>query len=565
MRQNEMTRYNSFIKVRETSPGNKQVASIFLLLLFLGLAFTLCGCAGPQTVVEEPPPVTKLETETPPPLVELQEIVLPQREQEKSKRQKRYSLQVREADVQEVLLAFSEQADINLIIDPAVTGKVTVDLKNVTLGQVLDAILVPLGIEYQNSEDFIKIYTPKMETRIFQLDYITTVRKGRGLVAGAIGGRDTGGNARQGDNARQSSSGGFNEVLTGGDTDLWKEIEEGLKSLKSAEGSIIVNKISNSILVKDYSPYINRIAEFLEAIEGSVQRQVMIQVTIMEISLSDTFEAGINWGFIQSLPQMSNLAWGLSDKEGEIGYPGSTGSDSGSGGGDGGGETIEIPGEFDVRPFSGVFRIGQPGQTIFLSDIMEALSTQGDVKILSNPRIATLNNQPAIIKVATEDVFFETTRTLFEQERTTESSARYITIGIVLGVTPQIGSDGTLTMSIHPSITEKIDEKVSSIGDTAPVIAVRETDTVVRVSDEQTILIAGLMQDKVFETIIALPLMRDIPLIGKYLFEKKKRETRKTELVIMLTPKILTGESIEALSSAEMERFKAMENSFSEE
>lgn len=546
---------------QKTKPTNRagSVDWILLTIIFLKCIFALGGCAGPNAVEQTSPAILNDYQVTDSPQEELPEIVLPQREAEEGMAPKLYTLQVREAAIQELLLAFSEQTELSIIVDPKISGKVTVDLKGVTLEQALDAILIPIGLEYKREGNFIKVFQPKMKTRIFNLDYITTVRTGRGLVSGAIGGRDTGAGQRQHESAQQSASGGYSEVTSNGATDFWAEIETGLQHVKSTDGKIIVNRVSNSVLVKDYPHYIKRIAEFLATIEGSVQRQVMIQASIVEVSLAEDYEAGIDWGFIQSLPQMSNLAWGLASRDGRTGFPGATGTDSG--GGAEGGETIEIPGHINVRPFSGVFRIGLPGQTIFLSDIVEALSTQGNVKILSNPRIATLNNQPAIIKVAREEVFFETTRTLFEQERTTESTARYVTIGIVLGVTPQIGSDGIITMSIHPSITEKVGEKISTVGDTAPIIDVRETDTVVRVRDQETILIAGLMQDKVIESLVGLPIMQDIPLLGRF-FKHLRRETKKTELVIMLTPRILPGAMAGEISSAEMEKFERLRDTF---
>jgi len=313
--------------------------------------------------------------------------------------------------------------------------------------------------------------------------------------------------------------------------------------------------MSNTIMVLDYPENIKRIAMFLESIEGAVQRQVLIEANIMEVSLNDNFQAGINWGFIQSLPQMSNVQWGVADDGSSTwtGYPGSTGSSSDSGQGSDG-DSQSIPNMPTIRPFSGVFRIGFPGQNILLTDIIEALSTQGDVNILSNPRVSTLNNQPAIIKVAREDVYFQTIRSSTYGESTTETNVNFLTVGIVLSVTPQISSDGIITMTIHPSITEKVGEQISMLGDSVPIVNVRETETVARVSDEQTIVIGGLMQNKILESVVGLPILKDLPLIG-VLFKHVSRVKRKTELVIMLTPRILNEDKINTMSSLEHKKF----------
>jgi MSHA biogenesis protein MshL len=536
------------------------IQGYFIMVFFITVLLSFSNCASNTVSEKTLPPLSenKIETSTTDPVEELKEIVLPQKGEEKDAGvQKLYTLRMRDAEIQDLLLVFSEQTGINIIVDPGISGKVTVDLKKVTLEQALDTILTPSGLQYTMKGNFIKVFKPAIETRIFYLNYVTTTRTGQGLVSGSIGGaREKEENAGKTGSNRQAGSGGYSEVASHDETDLWGEIVKGLESLRSPEGKIHVNKSSNSVLVIDYPLYIDRIAEFLDAVNGTVQRQVLIEASIMEITLTDQYEAGINWGFIQGLPQMSNFQWGIADDgtSSWVGYPGS------AGGGESGSESQAIPNQPTIRPFSGIFRIGMPGQAILLNDIMEALSTQGDVNILSNPRISTLNNQPAIIKVAREDVYFQTIRSTTYGESTTETNVNFLTVGIVLSVTPQISSDGIITMTIHPSITEKAGEKTSLLGDSVPIIDVRETETVARVSNEQTIVIGGLMQDKITEDVVGLPIISDIPYLGR-LFKHTKREKRKTELVIMLTPRILSGEHIDEIAVSEKSRFEELRKS----
>jgi MSHA biogenesis protein MshL len=349
-------------------------------------------------------------------------------------------------------------------------------------------------------------------------------------------------------------------VSTADESDLWKEIDKGLQSLKSLDGTIVVHKTSNTVLVKDYPAQIRKIAQYLEMVTGSVQRQVLIEAQIIEVYLQDSFQAGIDWGYIQSLPQMSNLSWGLATNGASpwLGYPGSTDSGSGSGGSGSGAAVQSVPGSWVVKPFGGIFRIGGADQTVSLNDIMEALSTQGDVNIISSPKISTLNNQPAIIKVAREDPYFQTTQTTVYGQSDTTTEVNFISIGVVLAVTPQIGSDGTIILSIHPSVTDKVGEATSRQGDKVPIVDVRETDTVVRVNDRETILFAGLMQNKSTEDVTAVPLLSEIPWLG-YLFKHTSRVTRKTELVVMLTPKIVTSENMRSMTAAEQQRIEKMQ------
>jgi MSHA type pilus biogenesis protein MshL len=538
-------------------------------IIGLTLIFLMSGCATPkQAEVPSAPPALSKEGKETGQKQQLEELVVPQVEEKMRAEGKLYSLSVRDTDIQEILLAFSKDGNLSFTIDPDATGKVTADLKNVTLERALETILSPLGLEYRKEGNSIRILKPKMETRIFSLNYITSVRTGTALVSGAIGGRAagtsgtmTGVPSTQG----QSLSGGYSNVESKGVSDLWGEIEKGIKGLLSPEGQILISKASNSIVITDYPKHLNKVAEFLETISGTVQRQVMIQAKIIEVTLSKDYQAGVDWKFIQNLPRMSNLSWGLAKgptAKGATGYPGysgSSGTDTTGGTGTSGtaGETVDIPGVFNIMPFGGLFRIGAADTDVLLSDIVEAISEQGTVNILSSPRISTLNNQPAIIKVAREDVFFETSRDITVNATTTSSNAQYITIGIVLSVTPQISPDGVITMNIHPSITEKVGEKTSVIGDTAPIIDVRETDTVVQCKDRETIVIAGLMQDKATAVDTSLPFMRDLPYFGKF-FRHTTQEKKKTELVIMLTPTLITGSRMEEMSTADAERIEKL-------
>ena len=176
---------------------------------------------------------------------------------------------------------------------------------------------------------------------------------------------------------------------------------------------------------------------------------------------------------------------------------------------------------------------------------MQAIALQGDVKILSSPTISTLNNQKAVIRVGNQNVFFitgavatQTTVTQFIQPMT-------IDIGIVLDVTPQIAEDGTIIMNIHPSITDQTGSVTAPDGkSTFPLLSVRETDTTLRVRDGQTIIIAGLMQEKTLENYTGFPVLDSIPLLGG-LFRYKTGTKTNSELVIMITPTLQVGKKVE--------------------
>ena len=160
------------------------------IIIFSVLMLFLCSCVTPPKKAEKPsPPGPKAETLKP----ELKEIVMPQKGATPFSSQKTYTLQMRDADIQDLLLAFSREINANIVVDPKIVGRVTIDLKGVTLEQVLDVICGQLNLEYKREGNLIKVFKPSLDTRIFFLDYITTVRKGKGLASGGVGGRSSSG------------------------------------------------------------------------------------------------------------------------------------------------------------------------------------------------------------------------------------------------------------------------------------------------------------------------------------------------------------------------------------
>ena len=456
------------------------------------------GCAAPETGEQKAPTITSPQPPPPAPVKEkLEELTVSPIEEEIKEPEKLYTLSFRKADIHEILTVLSRESKLNIIVDPDVRGEVTVDLKDVTLAKALDCLLTPLGMQYKREANFIRVSPIRMQTRMFTLNYLTTKRTASGTVSGTSGTR------------AEKALGSFIKVETSDIADLWKEIEEVLKSISSEKGRLVINKVSGSILVTDFPQYLARIAEFLETIEGSAQRQVMIQAKIIEVTLSDQYKMGIDWSAIAR---------------------------SGS-----------VRGTFTqlLSPGTEIFQIGISNSDF--SFLLDAMSKQGKIDILSSPKVSTLNNQPAVIKVATEDVYWEREFAYTAGdggEVRGSSRPRWITIGILLKVTPQIGSDGLITLDIHPSVTEKVGESVSPEGDVAPILDVRETNTVARVRDGQTIIIAGLLKKSEINEVTSVPFLGKIPVLGA-LFRRTVKEKKKTELVIMFTPTIVVGNEIE--------------------
>jgi MSHA type pilus biogenesis protein MshL len=259
--------------------------------------------------------------------------------------------------------------------------------------------------------------------------------------------------------------------------------------------------MSGSIIAIDFPQNLARMSGFLETVEDIAQRQVMIQANIIEVVLSDEYQMGIDWSAVFNHGSLKGTLTQM------------------------------------LSPGTEVFQINLLDSDFSL--LLDAMSEQGKTVVLSNPKISTLNNQPAVIKVATEDVYWERDIDYDTDNSWAVSTPRWITIGILLKVTPQISSDGLIIMDIHPSVTDKVGEAKSPEGDLAPILDVREISTVVKVRNGQTIIIAGLLQERKKDEVISVPFLGKIPLLGIF-FSKTVQENKKTELIIMLTPKVVT-------------------------
>lgn len=478
-----------------------------------------------------------------------------------------YSLFVRDADVRDILQGFSKESKVNIVVDPDVSGKVTIDLKDVTMAQAMDALLTPMGLEYRVDSGFIRVFKPKPVTRMFRLNYIITKRSGERNLSTSV-----------------SSATGFTAGLStvkGVDAqDIFQELEMsliaiGLKSaglFSGAQGgggggggggaaiSIIttlppgvrglfsINRQAGIILVTAFPEVIAKVAELLEAVEGTIQRQVLIQAKIVEVSLNDEFRYGINFDM---------LFGGAWKKTGNRRNPAAAIGQSMDA------NRALLP-EIarDIKTVAGFFQFTL--RTGDIEPIVEALSVQGDVNVISSPKVSTLNNQTAIIRVGQQKTFFSVSTTTSTGTSTTTSSnvdENTITVGVTLDVTPQISQDGFITMNIHPSVTEQVGEttvSTSTASATAPILNVRETDTVIRVKDGETIAIGGLMQDKKDLKENQVPVLGKIPVLS-FLFKETDSKKTKVDLVIFLTPTILVGERVEDLSTEDIQRLKFTE------
>jgi MSHA biogenesis protein MshL len=519
---------------------------VFLAFLWSGVLI-FSGCATDSKVARvpeppaaiKPPPVQAKAAELPSELPALQLLPKPN-EVEGIFKERLYSLSYREAEVRDVLMAFSRESSYNIIVDPEVSGKVTVDLKKVTLARALDSLIKPLGLDFKQEGRFIYIVKPKMETRMYHLNYLAVVRSGSAVVSGTGGSGASTTTTSGGTSTSSTGSQVVSQVKSEEVSNLWGEIEgrdkdgkldekvkTGIRALQSEKGSLAVNKMASALMVTDFSRNLEMIEKFLQQVERAVIRQVIIEAQILEVTLNDRFQLGIDWRF---LPQMTNAGFGWTSNQNLSGTAGT------------------IPSSWGVPAATTGLAAGIA--TLNFTSMLDALSQQGHVNIISSPRVSTLNNQKSIIKAATEEVYFEITiATSTSGPPIITATPRNVTIGVILNVTPQIDADGNILLDIQPSVTEEITRRTQQVGVSgttpilteAPVVSVRQAQTVARVRDGQTIVIAGLIRERKRNVDTGVPGLMEVPLLG-YLFRTTEEIKEKSELVILITPR-LYGES----------------------
>lgn len=442
----------------------------------------------------------------------------------------RFDVTAHNTQVKSFLMSLVHGTDFNLIAHDGLEGTVSLNLKNVTVLETLDAVRDIYGYDYEVSSYGIQVFPRTLQTRIFPINYLNVSRSGSSgmwVSSGQITSTDN--SEGSGDTSTTSSSTtaiNSTQVNTDSQSDFWGQLKLTLSMMiEGNEGaSIVVDPQSGIVVVRGMPSIIKTIGLFLERAELSVGKQVLIEAKILEVSLNDGFQSGIQWNTFGA-----GRKGGIDDTSRDI--VGSMATELLENGDNIGG-VFNL--NFDVEDFTGVIQL---------------LETQGQVKVLSSPRIATVNNQKAVIKVGTDEYFVtELKSSTTTSGSSTISSPEVIFTpffsGIALDVTPQIGEDKDVILHVHPTITE-VSEKQKNVelnsGTlTVPLAfsSVRETDSIIRAKSGQVVVIGGLMQNQKRTTESGIPYLRDIPIIGA-LFGQNRETIIQSELVILIQPKVV--------------------------
>lgn len=430
-----------------------------------------------------------------------------------------FTLALIDVELKQALAILSKDSPVPIIAEPGATGRVTVNIRNKPLGDLLVTMLRPLGYSATIEGGMIVVGPPRLVTRSFVINYLKDKRVSNSVTNASI----SAGSGGSGDGSSSGNSQGNVSVTTSGSSDYWAETVKGLEAIvygpgkkdSSAGNRMVTNQLAGVIYVTAPTDTMDIVSSFLTSIEQEVKRQVLIQAHIVEVDLNDSFKLGINWDAILQSASKS--------------------------------VSFRQVAHTDSLANSFILDIKTPDFNLLL----DAFKEQGDVNMLSSPKISTLNNQKAVIKLTTKEVTWVQSTLRDSDGKVTEiiSTPQIDEVGLFLDVTPNISDRGSITMQVHPSITE-VQKTAFSPGaentsrSSKPVITVREIDTMVDIQSGQTMVIGGLISDKFTAVKRGIPLLGDIPYLG-WLFSNYSQEKRKTELVIFITPYVLDNNVIE--------------------
>ena len=448
----------------------------------------------------------------------------------------KYDINAQKVDAAVFFSSIVKDTPYSVAIHPDVTGEISLDLKQVTLLDVFDLVAELYGYEIERKQNIFRIYPSGMRTETFAINYLLMTRDGSTQTSITSGGVTQGsgnsgnsqntfsGNSSNSSNNSTNSNNNSNgtNISTRTETNFWAELLATLESmLGDGDGKrVMVTPQAGLVTVRAMPKEIRAVKAFLDVSEEIIQRQVVLEARIIEVSLDDGYQQGINWG--QILANSGSTDFQFSNTPSSIGNNISAAL----------GNVTSL--SFINKDFSGVLSL---------------LSTQGNVQVLSSPRVTAINNQKAVIKVGNDEYFVTDVSSQSTISSSTTSVVPNIELtpffsGIALDVTPQIDADGMVLLHVHPSVIETQEqEKIVTLNQEQFVLPlaqsnIRESDTVIRAKSGEIVVIGGLMQSIISEAESKTPLLGDIPILGN-LFTNKRNSEIKKELVILIKPTVV--------------------------
>jgi len=448
----------------------------------------------------------------------------------------------------------------NIVVNPDVTGTISLNLKNVTISETLEAVRDVYGYQFKRTSYGYEVLPQELETRIYAVNYLDIKRKGKSLtqvksgqISDNVSGFSTGSGTTGTSTPTAPAGGGFaspqsapsgSSIDTTSETNFWHDLELSLKQILNNQPghTVVVNAQAGVVVVHAFQPELRQIGRYLDQLQTSLTRQVIIDAKILEIDLNDQFQAGIDWNLFG---KVSLTNGGIGQTSNAIAFPNTNIEAL---------DTLVVANGVSSGANNAIFTLNINGD---FGALINLLQTQGNVQVLSSPRISTMNNQKAIIKVGQDEFFVTgvTSNNIVTVSATVPSQSISLTpffSGVTLDVTPQIANDGTITLHIHPSVSLVVDQTKNIVlgnGGTGTAASntytlplalstIRESDNIVRARNGQMVVIGGLMQNTMTEEIAAIPVVSKLPGIGPF-FRRTVQLAKKSELVLLLRPIIV--------------------------
>ena len=452
----------------------------------------------------------------------------------------RFAVAANQIPAAEFFAGLAAESPYNIVIHPDVSGLISISLRDVTLTETLEVVADIYGYDIRRSDRMIRVFPAGLRSKTFALDYLDIQRSGSSSTSITQGGvrdndrntssqgtntnlnnRQLGNEAGANNNNIGSIQANGSSISTSSSSDLWSSMEQIIEGIiGTGDGRrVISSRQAGLITVTAFPDELRAVEEFLKRSQERLQRQVILEARIVEVSLNDDYQQGVNW---------SDL-FAAGNASGSLGFSGSA-----------------------VASTNGVF-----GMTLDVGDfsgVLNLLEEQGNVQVLSNPRLAASNNQKAVIKIG-EDEYFVTDVSTTTVTGTATTSTPNVELtpffsGISLDITPQISDNNEVTLHVHPSVVQtNAQERVVQLQDSTLVLPlaqsnIRESDTIVTARNGEVVVLGGLMQTSYTDETTQAPVLGNIPVVGN-LFKNTRRTEKKKELVILIRPIIVGANSWE--------------------